>query len=210
MSQNHKNGPQKGKKSVRWDRDPVILLRLESVAQMMLRRARAWQIAETLDTSIATAKRDIRRVRILWRKASEHNIEEFRQGSLAQLFAIQQQAWTRFDGKQPSEEGSTERQAKKAGIRWLRLALECEREIMDLLGTKAPVKIAPTDPSGEKEYGSLTNDQRTTRVMALLGIARARRDQKASGDAGANGSGADAVGVDASQSLDTGQDNKQG
>jgi len=44
-------------------------------------------------------------------------------------------------------------------------------------------KVAPTDPSGQKEYGALTDDERAARALALLEQARARRDGQASGDA---------------------------
>ena len=50
----------------------------------------------------------------------------------------------------------------------LRLVLEIDREDAKLLGLYAPTKIAPTDPTGEKEYAVLTDDERARRVAALL------------------------------------------
>ena len=40
-----------------------------------------------------------------------------------------------------------------------------------LLGLDAPVKLAPTDPTGEQEYGSaqLTNDERRAALAAIFG-----------------------------------------
>jgi hypothetical protein len=48
-------------------------------------------------------------------------------------------------------------------------------------------KIAPTDPTGEKEFsGGLTDEERAARLNVLLDRARARRDgQAAAGSAGA-------------------------
>lgn len=46
-----------------------------------------------------------------------------------------------------------------------------------LLGLDAPTKIAPTDPSGENEYGDLTDDQLQQGVLAIL-------NQAATGQAG--------------------------
>jgi hypothetical protein len=198
---------QKGKKSVRWDRDHQILARLESVAQMMLRSAHSWQIADALDVSIRTAKRDMRRVRILWRQASERKVEASRQQSIAQIRAIQQQAWTEYDkvkrigSSKDGEDGKGKTGPKSArdATAWLKLVRECEKDIMELEGTRAPLKVAPTDPTGEKEYGEsgLTDEQRVARIVALLDKARARRDAKAPGGPGTDEGGADASGVDA-------------
>lgn len=40
-----------------------------------------------------------------------------------------------------------------------------------LLGVDAPLKVAPTDPTGTKSYGDLTVDELTQRMRAILGIA---------------------------------------
>lgn len=56
-------------------------------------------------------------------------------------------------------------------------ALKIMRHRGDLLGLDAPVKVAPTDPTGEREYeGGLTREEAVTRISALLDAARARRD----------------------------------
>lgn len=44
-------------------------------------------------------------------------------------------------------------------------------------------KVAPTDPSGQKEYGALTDEERAARALDLLERARARRDGRAAGGA---------------------------
>lgn len=48
-------------------------------------------------------------------------------------------------------------------------------------------KVAPTDPSGQKEYGALTDEERAARALALLDAARARRDGQATGSAPGDG-----------------------
>ncbi len=50
-----------------------------------------------------------------------------------------------------------------------------------LLGLDAPTKIAPTDPSGEREYAELTDSERLERIEAILDRARARRDRQTIG-----------------------------
>lgn len=58
-------------------------------------------------------------------------------------------------------------------------AVDRALKIMDrrakLLGLDAPAKVAPTDPSGEQPYDSLTDAERAGRVAAILERARARR-----------------------------------
>lgn len=43
-------------------------------------------------------------------------------------------------------------------------------------------KVAPTDPTGQKEYAALTDDERAARVTALLERARARRAGSSAGE----------------------------
>jgi len=67
-------------------------------------------------------------------------------------------------------------------------ALRLSERRARLLGLDAPVKVAPTDPSGESEYGGISDEQRAERVVALLDRARARRARLPAGaDLGAEG-----------------------
>lgn len=43
-----------------------------------------------------------------------------------------------------------------------------------LLGLDAPTKWAPTDPTGEKEYIGLTDEERMVKIQAILEMARKR------------------------------------
>jgi hypothetical protein len=47
-----------------------------------------------------------------------------------------------------------------------------------MMGLNRPIKIAPTDPSGEEPYG-ISDPERAQRIAAILDSARARRDQLA-------------------------------
>ncbi len=64
------------------------------------------------------------------------------------------------------------------GVQW------CINQRCKILGIAAPSKMALTDPSGEKEYGSdgLTDEAAIDRLAAVFNLGRARRDQAASGD----------------------------
>lgn len=72
-------------------------------------------------------------------------------------------------------------QTQNADPRFLGEARAALGDIRKLLGLDAPAKIAPTDPSGDKEYGngSLTDEQRAAKIAALLDAARARADGSA-------------------------------
>ncbi len=88
-----KNVTRKGKKSVPWEQDPEILKRLTRVAEMVLDGKYSWQIAEEMRCSIATAKRDIRRVRDLWKSISKEKMEDLLDESLATYTRVKLTAW---------------------------------------------------------------------------------------------------------------------
>ena len=75
-------------------------------------------------------------------------------------------------------------------------ALKVEERRAKLLGLDAPNKVAPTDPSGEREYGDpLTDDERIRRTAALLAYV-AGDDTAPAGHQSANGEG---IAADASE-----------
>ncbi|WP_054533367.1 hypothetical protein [Herpetosiphon geysericola] len=59
-------------------------------------------------------------------------------------------------------------------IQDFKAALAVEKSRIELLGLNAPTKIAPTNPAGDKPYAELTDEERTSRVMAIVNQARAR------------------------------------
>jgi len=83
-------------------------------------------------------------------------------------------------------------------------ALKVEERRARLLGLDAPTKIAPTNPSGEQEYASLTDDERLERIEELFARARARRDRQAAEADRADGPAGD-EGLDRGVPVDTGQ-----
>jgi hypothetical protein len=117
----------RNKKSVAWDRDTEILKRLQSVAAMMVRGAGSLDIQAALNSDVTpyaliTAKRDMQRVRELWRKEAEKTIADSRAQSIANLVEIKMQAWDQFN--------------KSKAARWLRVLLDAEKQIGELQGTK--------------------------------------------------------------------------
>jgi hypothetical protein len=114
----------KGKKPLSWRKDPVILARLAAVSEMMLRGADAWQIATALEASLATARRDITRVRTLWRENSLLDIQNTREKAIAQYNLIITRAWADYN--------------KKSSPHWLRIVMEAQEKIDNIYGNQAP------------------------------------------------------------------------
>ena len=63
----------------------------------------------------------------------------------------------------------------------LAIVLRSLRQECDLLGLDAPTKVAPTDPTGTKEYDSSTDTERIGKLLGILDAARTRRDSDDSG-----------------------------
>jgi len=188
-----------GKKSVRWDRDPDIMFRLTEVAQLMIRGSTLPQIAQELKVSIRTASRDVRRVKILWRRQAVREIEELRQGHRARLDWMFQQALNQFMAGKLKEEP-----APRGLQAWLKLAADIEGEIVNLDGAARPTKVALTDPEGKQEYAGRSDRQRLAEVMALFDVARTRQAARES-ESGDRSTSSDISGVDTTSEMDTGQ-----
>jgi len=82
-----------GKRSVNWQDDPEILQRLAKVAVSMNRNKRSFEIAQELSVSLATAKRDIARVRVIWKQDAKERLEHSADTAIAQYGAVLGQSW---------------------------------------------------------------------------------------------------------------------
>jgi hypothetical protein len=155
-------GPKPGKKGIRWDRDPDILMRLEAVAGMLVRGAKLQMIAAAMQYSMTTAKRDVARVRLLWAREASAKAEAARDQSIAQLRAVQQQAWARWDAEH------------KAGF--LRIVVDCEQVIADWLGiTKRETTVTLKSEGGvsmAEVQRILANPDESQQVLANLLVSQ--------------------------------------
>lgn len=70
-----------------------------------------------------------------------------------------------------------EQQDQYGDPRFLAEARHALAEIREILGLNAPTKIAPTDPTGTKEYDPLTDDEKARRIFAILEEARKRHEK---------------------------------
>jgi transposase-like protein len=65
-------------------------------------------------------------------------------------------------------------QIAEAGYGQHAVKLSASKDILDRVGVRAPDKLALTDPSGENEYGGLSDRELTAKLVSLLDAARAR------------------------------------
>jgi hypothetical protein len=87
----------KGKKSVSFKNDPEILARLVIVGDLMLEGKSAPAIAATLKQPLGTTKRDIARVRQLWREESKEAINSAKVDALNMYKLLIRKAWGKIN-----------------------------------------------------------------------------------------------------------------
>jgi hypothetical protein len=135
-------------------REKVLGLRIEG------KSLRA--IAEELGVSERTARRDLKYcLRRLAQQTAEH-CEELRALILARLDCALERLWPGIlEGR----------------IDAIDRLLKVESQRADLVGVKAPVKVAPTNPEGDEPYDGLSDDELLARVSALVEKAEARKAQ---------------------------------
>lgn len=83
----------KGKKNKNWKDDPEILLRLSKVSTLMVQHKTALDIAQDTRVSLGTAKRDIIRVRELWKEDATDRVANSKDLAIAQYGALLSQSW---------------------------------------------------------------------------------------------------------------------
>lgn len=119
----------KGKKNTRFDEDPEILSRLSRVATYRLKGWPAFRIAEALGYPIGSAKRDIARVKALWRKEAKDALKNEMDAALAQYRLALTKAWELVESK-----------PEKAD-RYLTLVIQAQERIDKITGANAPQEI---------------------------------------------------------------------
>lgn len=143
----------KGKKSLPFDQDPEILARLATVAEMMLVGAKSFEISAAMGCSLGTAKRDVARVRQLWREDIKGEIAGFRSSALALYRLVIMRAWDEFSKKDNANKRD----------RYLNLITATQKEIDRILGV-GPLKI---DLSGTVEITEDIEEVRKRRWDAI-------------------------------------------
>lgn len=115
------------------------------------------KIAEALEYSDHTGA--IKAVRAALQRTLQEPADELRRLELERCDALIKAIW---------------RDATSGDLRAIDRVLNILHLRAKLAGTFAPTKIAPTDPSGEREYGHLSDEQLLREIGSILDAARAR------------------------------------
>lgn len=149
MDTNSPNAPRRAKAAER--RKVAVNLRIAG--------ATFEQIGERLGVSAQAAYSLVSRALDKTRKATAESAETLRGMELTRLDAMQTAIWA---------------DAMKGDEQKIDRLLKIQARRAALLGLDAPAKIAPTDPTGQKEYEALTDAERAARLDAILDAARTR------------------------------------
>jgi len=141
-------------------------------------------IAKETGLSQATVSRDIKALQRDWLKSALIDFDKAKARELSKidnLERIYRKAWERScedaetttqkmvgDPKTGRKEMSKTAKGQVGDPRFLQGIQWCIDRRCKILGVDAPTKIAPTDPTGTKEY-ALSDRERTMRIAALLG-----------------------------------------
>jgi hypothetical protein len=87
------NVTRKNKWSKPANEDPEILARLSRVAAMILKGVPAYKMAESEKMSVATAQRDISRVKAIWRRQANEKLGNLRDAAIAEYKLVIAQCW---------------------------------------------------------------------------------------------------------------------
>ena len=170
---------------------------LEEIAHryLMLHEPQA-VIAAALNVCQKTISKDIKVLIGRWQASALMDVDVAKSEELARINRLELEYWNAWEASKRDKESTvaekvtgsdTRIKAVKraegqvgnptflAGVQW------CIERRCRILGIDAPTKVAPTDPTGTKEYEGLTDEQRLARLGAILDAARARRDREADG-----------------------------
>jgi hypothetical protein len=158
----------KGKKNPPFSEDPEILSRLSRVGAYLLKGLPAWQIAEKLNYPIGSAKRDIKRVRQLWKAEARSAISSEREKAQAQYNLVLAKAWDMVELNPDKAE------------KYLALVIAAQERIDKLTGANAPdeVKISGETTVNVRDIEKV-RQERWAQVRQALGVLGEQAEVKA-------------------------------
>lgn len=138
-----------------------------AIGRMYLRRIPAQQIADALEISVSTVRREIKTLKAWFQEQSEAQAKAMRESEIGHLRLVREEAWIAWEQSQQDFESKElllrEGEEKKARTmkqrtekrigdpRFLDLVVKTTSEIMEAYGVKLPRKFALTDRGGEKD-----------------------------------------------------------
>lgn len=150
----------RGRKSVAWRRDPLILARLREVERRHLAGSTNLAIAAALGVDETTIRRDLERLRELWVEQTKSEQSDMRARVLAELEDVRTRAIAAAEWDEEAEravlfgdgrvyrddKGSAQFRGNKAGA--LQAARQATMDKAKLLGLVVD-KVAPTNAQGD-------------------------------------------------------------
>lgn len=186
------------------------LLLKARVGELMNRGYRGADIAREIGITPAGAQHWIDKIRAEIAAEYQRSIESLTAlagAHVAELDAVKREAWSAWEaskrparvvihreesGGEKGERTVTERRREQRlpDARYLSAILAAQAQQAKIVGVNAPEKVAPTSPDGLREYGELTDEERASRITALLDRARAARARQTASDGAGATSGA--------------------
>jgi len=174
-----------------------IAQRRRKAEQYYLRGLTQEEIAEILKVDQSTISRDLAAVRELWLAAAVEDHDKKVAETRGKVMAVALEAWQQWVKSQSAEKRRQRRrlvdgewvtveemvESPQPAYKYLDVIGDCIDRLAKLDGLYKPLKFAPTDPTGEKEYGGgLTDEQRIANLTRLLDAARERASGQDSGE----------------------------
>jgi hypothetical protein len=163
----------------------TIESRRTQIAGLFLRGfKRQSELAERVGVDRSTVSRDLKVLNSRWKESGVRDLDAAKGQELERIDQLEREYWDAWEKSKKAHETTTTEQITggdgerlKAGLRkedqcgdarYLAGVQWCVDKRCDILGLKAPQKIAPTNPDRTKEYGQLTDQQRLAGYHAIL------------------------------------------
>lgn len=157
------------------------------VANLYLQGWAQFKIAQEVRVDPATISRDLQAIQVEWLAKSVEAIEKKKAEELAKIDQLERTYWESWErslealkskivkgrksqtGKRAQDIEQTLKEEERVGDpRFLVGVQWCIEKRMKIFGLEAPQKIAPTDPTGEKSYQLMDENELAKRFMAIL------------------------------------------
>lgn len=154
----------------------------ETISRLRLRGRTLDQIAAEVGLSTMTVRRELKALVGEWQQNAAEDIAAVKARELRRLDEIETEAWAEWERskkdweKRMVEKGGGEGGKDKSKIekggqcgdpRYLNVLIGIGERRAKILGMDAPQKIAPTDPTGEREYSKYSDDELNARIAEL-------------------------------------------
>lgn len=159
------------------------------MSRMYLQGKTIVAIATELKLAPRTVTTEMQRIRERWMKSSLQNFDHLKSEQLAKIDTLEAEYWDAWKRSVGTKEESTT--GRKQGVaasgepvdltqakinrwtdagdpRFLDGVGKCIQRRCEILGFNAPVKIAPTDPTGEEPYSGLSDSDLLAIVLKVV------------------------------------------